>query len=136
MKTLSRILLAAFMLMGAVFAVSNRELVELRFWPLPDIWVMPLFLVIVLMLLIGVLVGLGMGWFTGRKHRRIGRERGEEADRLGREVARLKSELAQRDAETAKAAGKAAASTTEIRALERQAALVDPDAADAAKVVR
>lgn len=136
MKILSRILLAAFLLVGAVFAVSNRELVELRLWPLPDIWIMPLFLVIVLMLLIGVLVGLTMGWFASRKHRRVGRERGEEVDRLGREVARLKEELARRDAEAAKTAGKAVASATESRALERQAALVDPDAADAAKAVR
>ena len=124
MKTLSRILLGLFLAVGVLVAISNRESVELSLWPLREKLVAPLFVMVVFLLLLGVLVGLTMGWFSNRRHRSSARHRGAEIERLEREVARLKTELATYAArpETVEPPRPA-----DSRALARQQALVDPD---------
>lgn len=124
MKTLSRILLGLFLALGVLVAISNRETVELGLWPLREKLVAPLFVMVVFLLLVGVLVGLMMGWFSNRRHRTLARHRGAEVERLEREVVRLKAELATYAArpETVEPPRPA-----DSRALARQQALVDPD---------
>jgi uncharacterized integral membrane protein len=134
MKIVSRIALGIVLVLGALVAVSNSAPVELHLWPFSDYVVMPLYLAIVLLLLLGVLIGLTMGWVAGRSHRKLARERRREADRLGREVAQLRADIAARD----RAAHREAASAkeppvAEVRALERQQALVDPEGMDPAR---
>ena len=90
MKILSRALFLLFVLLGVLIAVSNTQLVQLTLWPLPHVVVMPVYLLVVGLLLLGVLVGLGMGWWAARHHRRRAREAGGEAARLDREVQRLR----------------------------------------------
>ena len=90
MKILSRTLFVLFVLLGVLIAVSNTQPVQLTLWPLPHVVMMPLYLLVVLLLLLGVLVGLGMGWWAARHHRRRAREAGGEAARLDREVQRLR----------------------------------------------
>lgn len=124
MKTLSRILLGLFLAVGVLVAVSNREPVELGLWPLREKLVAPLFLLIVFLLLVGVLAGLMMGWFSNRRHRTQARHRGAEVERLEREVARLKSELG---TFTARPQTTEPPKPADSRALARQQALVDPD---------
>ena len=87
MKILSRALFLLFVLLGVLIAVSNTQPVQLTLWPLPHVIVMPLYLLVVLLLLLGVLVGLGMGWWAARHHRRRAREASGEAARLDREIA-------------------------------------------------
>jgi uncharacterized integral membrane protein len=125
MKTLSRILLGLFLAVGVLVAVSNREPVEIGLWPLQERLVAPLFIMIVFLLLVGVLVGLLMGWFSNRRHRTQARHRGAEVDRLEREVTRLKAELA---TYTARSETVEPPKPADSRALARQQALVDPDA--------
>lgn len=133
MKIVSRIFLGLVVLLGVLVAVSNSSPVELHLWPFSDFVVMPLYLLIVLLLLLGVLIGLTMGWVAGHGHRRLARERRRESDRLAREVAQLRADIAARD----KAAGKDAAAkempSAEVRSLERQQALVDPEGMDPAR---
>jgi uncharacterized integral membrane protein len=123
MKFLSRALLLLFVLAGALIAVSNSQVVELALWPLPHVLALPLYLLIVVLLLAGVLAGLGMGWWAARHHRRRARERGSEAARLDREVTRLRESLAANQA--GPAAGQPRA--REQKAIERQSALVAPE---------
>jgi uncharacterized integral membrane protein len=129
MKLVSRVALGIVLLLGALIAVSNSAPVELRLWPFSDYVIMPLYLAIVMLLLLGVLIGLTMGWVAGRAHRKLARERRREADRLGREVADLRRQLAERDKQAAQqaAAAKEEPPPAELRSLERQRALVDPD---------
>src|SRR5262245_49389859 len=124
MKILSRALFVLFVLFGVLIAVSNAQPVQLTLWPLPHVMVMPLYLLVVGLLLLGVLAGLGMGWWAARHHRRRAREHAGDAARLEREVARLR--------ETAASQAPAAApgpAERDQRAIERQSALVAPDLA-------
>src|SRR5260370_15666552 len=83
MKILSRTLFVLFVLLGVLIAVSNSQPVQLTLWPLPHVIVMPVYLLVVLLLLLGVLAGLGMGWWAGPHHRR----RPRAAGRQGRSLA-------------------------------------------------
>lgn len=122
MKIFSRILFLLFILIGVLVAVSNTQPVQLALWPLPHIIVLPVYLLVIAMLMLGVLAGLSMGWWAGRHHRRRAREAGGEAARLDREVARLKAvQTAQQ------AAAPAGLAPRDQRALERQSALVAPE---------
>jgi uncharacterized integral membrane protein len=123
MKFLSRALFLLFILVGALIAVSNSQLVELALWPLPHVLVLPLYLLVVALLLAGVLAGLAMGWWVARHHRRRARERASEAARLDRENTRL------RESVMANQAGSAAGQPPprEQKAIERQSALVAPE---------
>jgi len=124
MKILSRVLFLLFLLIGILIAVSNAQRVELTVWPLPYSVAAPLYLVIVCVLLLGVLAGLGMGWWAARHHRRRAREHGNKAARLDREVGRLRETLA---ATTAAPQTPDAPASRDQRAIERQSALVAPD---------
>lgn len=125
MKIFSRLLFALFVLLGVLIAVSNRQPVELALWPLPQNVVTPLYLVIVAVLLLGVLAGLGLGWWAARHHRRRARDHGREAARLGREVERLREAAADHGAVGASTA--ASPAPREQRSIARQSALVAPD---------
>jgi uncharacterized integral membrane protein len=94
MKILVRVLFLVFLLLGVLIAVSNTERVDLTVWPLPYSVATPLYLVVLVVLLLGVLAGLGMGWWAARHHRRRARHHGKEAARLDREVTRLREALA------------------------------------------
>lgn len=125
MKILSRILFLLFVLLGILLAVSNRQPVELSLWPLPQQVIMPVYVLVIGVLLLGVLAGLGLGWWGGRHHRRRARHASGEAARLEREVQRL------RDADPVSppaAAPPPAPMVTPGRqkAIERQTALVAP----------
>jgi uncharacterized integral membrane protein len=122
MKYLLRGLFLLFVLVGALIAVSNNQVVELALWPLPQVLALPLYLLIVALLLAGVLGGLGLGWWAARHHRRRARERGNEAARLDREVTRLRESLAGNQGSPA--AGQPQG--REQKAIERQRALVAP----------
>jgi len=132
MKFLSRALFLLFLLLGVLIAVSNTERTELSLWPIPHTVVLPLYLLVLAVLLLGVLAGLGLGWWAGRPHRRNARGRRREVQRLEREVEELRAQLA-----AARPAPPTAASTSaptsagpaprEQRAIERQTALVAPE---------
>lgn len=123
MKVLSRALFVLFIVLGMLVAVSNMQRVEVELWPLPEKIVLPLYLLIVAILLVGLVAGLGLGWWIGRRHRRIARERTGEAARLEREVLRLREALAAN--RPSPAAGSPA--SREQKAIDRQSALVAPE---------
>ena len=124
MKILSRLLFLLFVLIGVLVAVSNAQRVDLTLWPLPYTVGMPLYLLVVALLLLGVLAGLGLGWWAGRHHRRRARESSNDAARLEREVARLRDRLATCETKLPIPEGPV---SREQKAIERQSALVAPD---------
>jgi uncharacterized integral membrane protein len=120
MKILSRALFFLFLLIGVLIAVSNTQPVQLALWPLPQLVVMPLYLLVVGLLLLGVLVGLALGWWGGRHYRRRAREANADAARLEREVQRLRAT----GSTSPSPAGSPA--PRDQKAMERQTALVAP----------
>jgi uncharacterized integral membrane protein len=123
MKIFSRVLFLLFVLIGVLIAVSNTQPVQLTLWPLPHQVVMPLYLLVVMLLLLGVLVGLGLGWWAARHHRRRAREASGEAARLDREVQRLR----QTAAASSPPASSGGPAPRDQKAIERQSALVAPE---------
>lgn len=80
---------------AALFAVSNREAVELAFWPLPFALDLPLYLAVLLALLTGLLFGGLLAWIAGRHWRREVRLRGHRIAALERELAATQARLAE-----------------------------------------
>jgi uncharacterized integral membrane protein len=124
MKILSRTLFVLFVLLGVLIAVSNTQTVQLTLWPLPHVE-MPVYVLVMLVLLLGVLAGLGMGWWAARHHRRRARAAGGEAARLDREVQRLRQAVAAAAAPPTASGGGPA--PRDLKAIERQSALVAPE---------
>jgi uncharacterized integral membrane protein len=122
MKLLVRALFLLFILIGVLIAVSNRQPVQLALWPLPHLVIMPVYLLVIGVLLLGVLAGLGMGWWAGRHHRRRAREASGEAARLDREIQRLRESAA-----ASAPAPNSGPAPRDQKAIERQSALVAPE---------
>ncbi|HKM69913.1 MAG TPA: lipopolysaccharide assembly protein LapA domain-containing protein [Stellaceae bacterium] len=78
------------------FAVSNRESVSLGLWPLPFLIDLPLYLLVLLVLLAGVVIGATAVRIAGRRARRELRRRRRRVEALERELAATKSQLANR----------------------------------------
>jgi len=131
MRIVSRILFVLFVLIGVLVAVSNRQAVELALWPLPHIVLLPLYVLVMGVLLLGVLAGLGLGWWAGRHHRRRAREHGRLAARLEREVERLRETASGHEHHVVAAVADAGFASYHDqlaqRSLERQRALVAPE---------
>jgi Lipopolysaccharide assembly protein A domain len=84
-----------FLVVG--FAVANRQWTTLSLDPFsaqsPLISIsMPLWLLFILGVFVGILVGWGFCWIAQAKHRKLARERGRDIARLQSELAAPKSE--------------------------------------------
>jgi len=82
-------LIAALVLVP--FAVSNREPVSLGLWPLPFLVDLPLYLLVLLVLLAGLVLGAAAVWIAGRSLRRELRRRRRRIEALERELAASRS---------------------------------------------
>ena len=79
-----------FLLLAILFAVSNREAVELTLWPLPYAATLPLFVTILIMLFLGFLLGAGFMWIEVLRARRQARILRRVADQQEQELNRLR----------------------------------------------
>ncbi|MDB5409504.1 MAG: hypothetical protein JWL84_4416 [Rhodospirillales bacterium] len=70
-----------------IFAISNRQPVEITFWPLPVVVETRLFLVVLLGMVAGFLIGELVAWIGGRRWRRDAREKSRRIEALERELA-------------------------------------------------
>ena len=84
-------LIAAVLLIP--FALSNREPVSLGLWPLPFLVYLPLYLLVLLLLLAGFVIGVAATWIAGRRIRRELRRRRRRVEMLERELATARSQL-------------------------------------------
>jgi uncharacterized integral membrane protein len=70
-----------------VFAVANRDPITLTFWPLPVALTAPTYIVVLLTLLVGFLLGELVAWINGRNWRREARHNADRIRDLERERA-------------------------------------------------
>ena len=96
---LKAIVLVPIAIVAVAFAVANRQVVTISFDPFSPsepafALVAPLFLLIFLLLMAGVIIGGVATWLGQARHRRAARRAQAEADELRSEAERLRTELA------------------------------------------
>jgi len=85
-RYLSWIVTIPLALVAVVFAVSNRQLVEFAFWPLPFTLQAPLYLAVLGFLVVGFVAGGGIVWFGQRRYRRTARQASKRIGVLERDL--------------------------------------------------
>ena len=96
MRTVKIILLALILVVIVVLALANRELVTLNLLPegmarlLPVSVQLPLFVVSLVSILVGMVLGYLLEWLREHKHRRRASVKAREAVKLSREVDHLR----------------------------------------------
>ena len=80
------LLLAPLLALVVLFALSNREPVLLRLWPLDLIWQAPLAVAVLVVGALTFLLGALMVWLSSLPHRRRARRADAEIRRLEGEV--------------------------------------------------
>ena len=89
-RILTALITLPFLLLAVLFAVSNREAVEITLWPLPYAATLPLFVTILVMLFLGFLIGAGFMWIEVLRTRRQIRILRRVADEQEQELNRLR----------------------------------------------
>jgi lipopolysaccharide assembly protein A len=87
LRTFRWILIGLFALALVIFAVDNRQVVTVSLWPLPIEASMSLYLVVLLTLLVGFLIGELAAWMNGHRWRREARLRAKRIEELERALA-------------------------------------------------
>lgn len=96
MRTIKLILLALILIAIVVLSVANSEIVVLNLLPegmariMPLSIELPLFVVSLVSILVGMVLGYLLEWFREYKHRRQATVKTREADQLARENERLR----------------------------------------------
>lgn len=81
----------------AAFAVTNRGVVPLELWPLPFVITVPAFLVILVAVGVGMVIGAVAMWLSAGIQRREMRRRGRRIDALEGELHTLRRRFAEGD---------------------------------------
>jgi putative membrane protein len=98
MRTLKLLLLGLILVAIVVLALANREVVTLHLLPegmarvMPLSIQLPLFVVSLLSIVVGMLIGYLLEWLREHKHRRRASQKSREAAQLNREVERLRKD--------------------------------------------
>ncbi len=100
MKRLSWILTVPLMIVAVVFAVTNRSGATLNLWPLGITLEAPLFVLVLLSLLVGLIAGGTIAWMSAGRARRRARAAEYRANSAERELDTLRRKV-ERDLETA-----------------------------------
>jgi uncharacterized integral membrane protein len=87
LRTFRWVLIALVALALVIFAVDNRQTVTVSLWPLPIEASMGLYLVVLLTLLAGFLLGELIAWMNGHHWRRQARQKAKRIEELERELA-------------------------------------------------
>jgi lipopolysaccharide assembly protein A len=75
------------------FAITNRVTVSLGLWPLPFMLEIPVYLLVLLTLFAGFVIGAACVWIAGHGSRREFRRRRRRVDALERELAATQARL-------------------------------------------
>jgi uncharacterized integral membrane protein len=87
MKLFHWFVTAPLALILILFAVSNRADIVLYFWPLPVALNTSLWIVVMVALLIGFLIGEFVAWINGHHWRRQARQKTRRIEELERQLA-------------------------------------------------
>jgi uncharacterized integral membrane protein len=98
-KYISWIISIPILAIAVIFAVNHRQSTAIDLWPLPMEVAVPLYMLVLVAIFIGFILGGVTVWWSQGRHRRRARERRYRVEQLEREISRMqhKLELAQRD---------------------------------------
>jgi len=97
-KILKVCIYGAIILAGVTFAVSNRGMVELTFYPLPYVVSMPLFLFFILTFAIGATLGWSIGRVKVGSYRRAHKQAIQRIEALENELGTMRTNQTVRSA--------------------------------------
>ena len=103
MRTMKLVLLGVILMALVVLALANRELVTLHLLPegmarvMPISVQLPLFVVCLLSVVVGMVLGYLLEWLREHKHRRRATQKTREAAKLNGEVDRLRRQSGKAD---------------------------------------
>jgi uncharacterized integral membrane protein len=103
-RYLSWIISIPIALLAISFAVSNREAIDLTVWPLPFVLAAPVYLLVLLTLVLGFIVGGLVAWGGQHHHRREARRSRERIRQLTAELQTYREQEAKREEERRRAA--------------------------------
>lgn len=113
MKLIYWLIAGPLMVLMALFAISNRELVDLGLWPLPFTIQAPIYLIALCSLAVGFLAGGTVAWFgsarawaRARAAERAVRRRDVEIEDLRRKAGAAEREAAAAQAQAGRAPAK------------------------------
>lgn len=86
------LLLVPFAVLVVVFSISNLHGVTLSFWPFSETVSPPVFLLVLVSLLLGFLVGAAVMWLSDGRVRQRARQEHRRVNELQRDVSTLKRE--------------------------------------------
>ena len=86
LRTFRWVLIGLVALALIIFAVDNRQVVTVSLWPLPIEASAGLYLVVLLTLLAGFLLGELIAWMNGHRWRREARQKAKRIEELEREL--------------------------------------------------
>lgn len=86
MKLFHWLVTAPLLVICVTFAVANRDTVTLNLWPLPYTIETRVFLLVLLPLTLGFLIGEVAAWIGGRTWRRAARRHAHRIEELEREL--------------------------------------------------
>ena len=87
MKLFHWLVTAPLLFVLVIFAIANRATTTLNFWPLPYALETRIFLVVLVPLAIGFLIGELAAWIAGRSWRRAARRHAHRIEELERQLA-------------------------------------------------
>jgi uncharacterized integral membrane protein len=92
-KTVRWLLILLVATLLVVFAVSNRQAVEVTFWPVPVVIDSPLSFVVLGAVLLAFLVGQFVAWLGAQRWRQEARAKQRRIEALERELAATQAQL-------------------------------------------
>ena len=93
MKLLYWLIAAPLMVLAVLFAVSNRESVDLALWPLPWVVEPPVYAIVLGALALGVVVGAAVAWIGGGRARGRARSAERKVQEQQRDVEALEKRI-------------------------------------------
>lgn len=90
---------------AVVVAVANRQPAALELWPFPVVLELPIYLLLLVPLGAGLLIGFALAWLSQARWRRRARQNRRRVESLEREVAVLRQKAAEAAAAPARQPG-------------------------------
>jgi uncharacterized integral membrane protein len=103
-RALSWIITLPLLAIAVIFAVNHRDAVPIDLWPLPMEVAVPLYMLVLVGIFVGFVLGGILTWLSQGRHRRRARQRRYRVEQLERDLDSVQKKLDSLKSERAQAA--------------------------------